>query len=142
MNTARLSIFIATPLEPEHVERIRSVAPDSVEVIAEPDLWPPRRYVADHKGPASFVRTAEQEVRWRRHLARAEVLWDFPPPAADGSGTRLHHVETMDFGHGVLGRLYDVVAGRWFARGVEQEVNEIARLLRAGERGRGVAAHV
>ena len=86
MNTARLSIFIATPLEPEHVERIRSVAPDRVEVIAEPDLWPPRRYVADHKGPASFVRTAEQEVRWRRHLARAEVLWDFPPPAADGSG--------------------------------------------------------
>ena len=86
MSDTRLVVFIATPLEPEHVTRIRSVAPDRVEVIAEPDLWPPRRYVADHKGPESFVRTAEQEARWRAHLARAQVLWDFPPPAADGSG--------------------------------------------------------
>jgi phosphoglycerate dehydrogenase-like enzyme len=84
MNLTPLVVFISTPLEPEHVVRIRSVAPDRVEVIAEPDLWPPRRYVADHKGPESFVRTAEQEARWRRHLARAEVLWDFPPPAAGG----------------------------------------------------------
>ena len=55
--------------------------------------------------------------------------------------TRLRHVETMDFGHGVLGRLHDLVARRWFARGVEQEVAEIARLLEAGERGQGVKAH-
>ena len=47
----------------------------------------------------------------------------------------------MDFGHGILGRLYDLVARRWFARGVEQEVSEIARLLESGERGRGVEAH-
>ena len=86
MNGTRLVVFISTPLEPDHVVRIRSVAPDRVEVIAEPDLWPPRRYVADHKGPESFTRAAEQEARWRRHLARAQVLWDFPPPAADGSG--------------------------------------------------------
>jgi phosphoglycerate dehydrogenase-like enzyme len=86
MNGTRLVVFIATPLEPDVVARIRSVAPDRVEVIAEPDLWPPRRYVADHKGPESFIRTAEQEARWRRHLARAQVLWDFPPRAADGSG--------------------------------------------------------
>jgi hypothetical protein len=57
------------------------------------------------------------------------------------TGTRLHHVETMDFGHGIIGRLYDIVARRWFARGVEQEVREIARLLTEGERGRGIAAH-
>jgi hypothetical protein len=56
-------------------------------------------------------------------------------------GTRLHHVEEMDFGHGVLGRLYDAVARRWFARAVQQEVAEIARLLQSGERGRGLAAH-
>jgi hypothetical protein len=57
-------------------------------------------------------------------------------------GTRLHHVEEMDFGHGVLGVLYDAVARRWFERAVEQEVSEISRLLRSGERGRGLAAHV
>jgi hypothetical protein len=47
----------------------------------------------------------------------------------------------MDFGHGVLGRLYDAVARRWFERAVQQEVAEIARLLQSGERGRGLAAH-
>ena len=56
-------------------------------------------------------------------------------------GTRLRHVETMDFGHGLLGRVYDLIAGRWFTRSVEQEVAEIARLLENGERGRGIAAH-
>jgi hypothetical protein len=59
---------------------------------------------------------------------------------ADG-GTRLHHVEEMDFGHGILGVCYDAVARRWFERAVEQEVAEISRLLQSGERGRGLAAH-
>jgi hypothetical protein len=59
----------------------------------------------------------------------------------ENGGTRLHHVEEMDFGHGPLGVVYDTIARRWFARAVEQEVAEIARLLRAGERGRGIAAH-
>jgi hypothetical protein len=52
-------------------------------------------------------------------------------------GTRLRHVEEMDFGRSVLGMLYDLAAGRWFARAVSKEVDEIARLLLAGERGRG-----
>jgi Polyketide cyclase / dehydrase and lipid transport len=58
-----------------------------------------------------------------------------------GGGTRLHHVEEMDFGHGALGVLYDAVARRWFERAVETEVAEISRLLQSGERGRGLAAH-
>jgi hypothetical protein len=33
------------PLKPEHVERIRAVDPERVEVIYEPDLLPPTRYV-------------------------------------------------------------------------------------------------
>jgi hypothetical protein len=56
-------------------------------------------------------------------------------------GTRLHHVEEMTFGHGVAGRLYDLVAQAWFARAVAAEVAEIGRLLTVGERGRGLAAH-
>ena len=52
-------------------------------------------------------------------------------------GTRLRHVEEMDFGHGAFGWLYDLAARRWFERAVSQEVDEIARLLVAGERGRG-----
>src|SRR5436305_2373676 len=56
-------------------------------------------------------------------------------------GTRIHHVEEMDLGRGPLGWLYDRVGGQWFADSVVQEVDEIARLLEAGERGHGLAAH-
>lgn len=55
-------------------------------------------------------------------------------------GAWIRHVEEMEFGHGPAGTLYDLVAGRWFTRAVEQEVREIRRLLEAGERGRGLAA--
>ena len=56
-------------------------------------------------------------------------------------GTRLEHVEEMRMGHGLVGVVYDWIARRWFASAVEQEVAEIARLMRAGERGRGISAH-
>jgi hypothetical protein len=53
-------------------------------------------------------------------------------------GTRIHHVEELDLGHGPLGWLHDMVADQWFARSVDAEVAEIGRLLEAGERGDGV----
>jgi hypothetical protein len=53
-------------------------------------------------------------------------------------GTRIRHVEELELGHGPLGWLHDLVAARWFARSVEEEVAEIGRLLEAGERGHGV----
>jgi hypothetical protein len=52
-------------------------------------------------------------------------------------GVRIHHVEELDLGHGLLGALHDAVARRWFAESVRREVDEIARLLEQGERGRG-----
>lgn len=55
-------------------------------------------------------------------------------------GTYFEHVEEMSM-PGALGFLYDRVAGRWFAESVKKEVAEIARLLEAGERGRGPNAH-
>jgi len=64
----------------------------------------------------------------------------FDIEAVEG-GARLHHVETLDLGHGPLGWLHDLVAGRWFAEAVRKEVAEIGRLMEAGERGRGPAAH-
>ena len=33
-------------------------------------------------------------------------------------GTRIHHVEELELGHGPLGLLHDRVAGNWFARSV------------------------
>lgn len=57
-------------------------------------------------------------------------------------GTRLRHVEELEFGHGVLGKLYDLASQKWFSDSVRQEVAEIRRLLEAGERGRGVEGAV
>jgi phosphoglycerate dehydrogenase-like enzyme len=104
MSTSRLVVFITSTLEPDYVERIRAVAPDRVEVIAEPDLWPPQRYVADHKGIDGFTRTAEQEARWRRHLARADVLWDFPADGAAGMALapKVKWVQTTSSGVGQM----------------------------------------
>lgn len=73
------NIFISTPLEEEHVERIRSVAGNRAVVHYEPDLLPPTRYISDHGGVEDFVRTPEQQERWRMRLAEAEFLWDVPP---------------------------------------------------------------
>ena len=71
-------IVITSPLEYEHVERIRAAAPAEVALVYEPDLLPQTRYVADHKGRDGFRRTESQERRWREALARATILWDFP----------------------------------------------------------------
>ena len=81
----RLVVVISTPLEQEQVDRIQAVAPDKLEVVFEPDLLPPTRYVADHKGRSDFRWTPEQESRWRGHIGRADILWDFPPAASDGT---------------------------------------------------------
>ena len=80
------TIFISTPLDQEQVERIRAVAPDRLDVIYEPDLHPPLRYISDHKGVDDFSRTPDQEQRWAEALGRAEILFDFPPNNADGMG--------------------------------------------------------
>src|ERR1700736_1970358 len=99
-------LFITSPLEPEHVERIRAVAPARLDVVYEQDLYPPLRYVADHKG-GPFTRTAEQADRWRGALARADILLDCPQPTPDGPGDivharRLKWVQTTSSGVGQL----------------------------------------
>jgi len=99
--------FITSPLEAEHAARIKSAAGDRAEVIYDPDLLPPTRYQADHKGVDGFTRTPEQEIRWRAHLARATILWDFPSGTpADGGGLALaphvRWVQTTSSGVGKL----------------------------------------
>jgi phosphoglycerate dehydrogenase-like enzyme len=68
-------ILITSWLEDEHVERIRECAPWA-EVVHEPSLLRPARYAADHKG-RDVVRDEAGEARWRDHLARATILFDF-----------------------------------------------------------------
>lgn len=72
---AEETVLFASWLEPEHVERVRAAFPD-LDLIYEPELLRPPRYAADHTG-AKRERTPEQEARWREHLARATILFDF-----------------------------------------------------------------
>lgn len=104
MARSRLTLFIASPLEQAHVDRIRAVNPDGVNVLFEPDLLPPVRYVADHHG-GPLTRTQDQQRRWDECLAGAEILWDLPPTQADAArAERLRWVQTTSSGIGPAAR--------------------------------------
>jgi phosphoglycerate dehydrogenase-like enzyme len=72
-----VTVVIATPVEPELVERLRAVD-ERLEVLFEPELLPPPRYPCDHAGDPAFERTPEQEERFTQLVARAEVLFGYP----------------------------------------------------------------
>jgi hypothetical protein len=55
------NLLIASFLEPEHVEKIRQVSPERLNVIYEPALLAPPRYAADHY--AVRERMPEEEKR-------------------------------------------------------------------------------
>jgi phosphoglycerate dehydrogenase-like enzyme len=97
---AKLQISIASPLEPENVDRIRAIAPDRVDVVFEPDLLPPTRYTADHHG-APFTRSPDQASRWHAALATADILWDLPHHADEVAlARRLKWIQTTSTGVG------------------------------------------
>jgi aspartate/methionine/tyrosine aminotransferase/phosphoglycerate dehydrogenase-like enzyme len=70
-----VKVLIASPLEPEYVERI--AATDSrIEVLYAPELLPLTRYEADHHGPPRDL-TAAQLEQWQSLLSMAQVSFDF-----------------------------------------------------------------
>jgi len=73
-DTSQVTVFFASPLEPELIERVRAVSP-RLDLLVAPELWPRPRYVADHTGP--IERSPEDKARWLGMLARAEVCFDF-----------------------------------------------------------------
>jgi glyoxylate/hydroxypyruvate reductase len=79
---APTQVLIASPLEDELAERIEAADPRA-EVLFEPDLLPPARYPADHRGDPAFRRDPEAEARWRALLDRAEVLFGVPGDSAE-----------------------------------------------------------
>jgi phosphoglycerate dehydrogenase-like enzyme len=72
---SRFTVLISSWLEPEHVRTIAQVDP-RVDVVYEPDLLRKPRYPADHGGFPTR-RSPEDEARWRRLLAEADILFDF-----------------------------------------------------------------
>jgi phosphoglycerate dehydrogenase-like enzyme len=79
----RTQVLIASPLEAELAARIQDADPRA-EVLYQPDLLPPARWAADHRGDPAFERDAGGEARWRALLDRAEVLLGIPGDSAEG----------------------------------------------------------
>jgi phosphoglycerate dehydrogenase-like enzyme len=79
---APVRVLIASPLEAELAARIQA-ADRRAEVLFEPELLPPARYPADHRGDPEFRRDAAAEARWRALLGRAEVLFGIPGDSAE-----------------------------------------------------------
>jgi phosphoglycerate dehydrogenase-like enzyme len=73
-----VKVLIASPLEPELVDRITAVDP-RLEVMYRSDLLGTPRYAADHFPPIS--RTPAQADEWAALLAQAEVIFDVDQPS-------------------------------------------------------------
>ncbi|WP_170985313.1 D-2-hydroxyacid dehydrogenase [Roseomonas sp. AR75] len=95
----REKIFISSPLEAEHVARIRALAPDRVEVMYEPELLPPTRYRNDHKG-APFTRNADQAARWDAMLREATISFDIPSAEDLKKAAKLRWIQATSTGVG------------------------------------------
>jgi phosphoglycerate dehydrogenase-like enzyme len=70
-------VVIATPLEPELVDRLRRVD-DRLEIVFEPELLPPPRWASDHIGDPNFERTPDQEARFADLVSGAEIVLGYP----------------------------------------------------------------
>jgi glyoxylate/hydroxypyruvate reductase len=68
-------VLVASYLEPEYAEQIRSDVPQ-VEVIYEPALLPRPRYHNDHDGHPLHLPEADRQ-RWADLLKSADVMFDF-----------------------------------------------------------------
>lgn len=114
MSEPTVCMMIASPLEPEHVATIRRALPSHVELLYEPALLPPTRYIGDHVGPPTFRRTPEQEQRWQEMAASADIAFDFPytdrPPHT--CVPNLKWVQTTSAGVGQLAARLEIKPGQ------------------------------
>jgi glyoxylate/hydroxypyruvate reductase A len=69
------NVLIASFLEPEFVEQIRSVS-SQLNVFYDPFLLPEPRYPCDHVGKP-LTRSADNEQRWLNLLAQADIQFGF-----------------------------------------------------------------
>jgi len=74
----RVKVVVASHLAPEHVERVRAVDPERLEVLYREDLVPPPRWPGDHTGPKGWRRSEDGDREFLAMLREAEVLYDFP----------------------------------------------------------------
>jgi glyoxylate/hydroxypyruvate reductase A len=97
-----LTVVIASPLEPELVERIRAVDRERLRIVHEPGLIPRARHVADHDGERPELGPPDLE-RWLSILGSADVMFDldwYAPADLPKHAPRLRWVQTSRSGVG------------------------------------------
>jgi phosphoglycerate dehydrogenase-like enzyme len=97
-----VTVVIASPIEPELVERIRDVDRERVTVVHEPDLIPRARFAADHTGVRPELDAAGVE-RWLAVLRSADVLLDvdwYAPADLPRNAPKLRWVQATRSGVG------------------------------------------
>lgn len=97
-----MTAVIASPLEPELVERLRAVDRRRLRVVHEPDLIPRPRFASDHGGIPPELDAAGVE-RWLAILRSAEVLYDldwYAPADLATNAPRLRWVQASKSGVG------------------------------------------
>ncbi len=92
------TILIASPIEADHVERIRALDRE-LHVIHAPELLPQPRYAADHTG-AGFKRSPAQAERWQMLLGEADILFDLPAADDLDHAPNLRWIQTTSTGVG------------------------------------------
>jgi glyoxylate/hydroxypyruvate reductase len=100
----RVTVLIASPLEPEHVVRVAEVDRQRIRVIFEPDLLPVPRYEGDHEGAPRSL-DAGGLARWKALLAEADVMFDFDwlePRTLPDRAPRLRWLQATSAGIGEM----------------------------------------
>jgi phosphoglycerate dehydrogenase-like enzyme len=93
-------VLLASPLEPELVQRIAAVD-ERLHVTYRPELVGEPRYPADHHPPVKLTQAQGEE--WAALLAQAEVLFDVDQPSTHGllsRAPRLRWIQSSSSGIG------------------------------------------
>jgi phosphoglycerate dehydrogenase-like enzyme len=96
------TVVIASPLEPELVERLRDVDRQRLRIVHQPALIPRARFTADHTGDRPDL-SPEDVERWLAILRSADVLLDvdwYAPAELVTNAPRLRWVQATRSGIG------------------------------------------
>jgi phosphoglycerate dehydrogenase-like enzyme len=85
-----LDVTICVPLDIDPtpvIEQVATAAGRQVRVHFHPDLLPPQRFPADHKGEPDYRRSDTDELAWQRLLAETDIALGFPGDSPAGLQT-------------------------------------------------------
>lgn len=80
-------VVIAKPLSQQLAQHIAS-SDERIQLVYEPQLYPPMRWPSDHFGDPDFKRSQDQQARFVELMSSADVLYGIP----DGSSQLLKQV--------------------------------------------------